>query len=66
MGMLRVIFNIEVENYSKSTFIMSIIKQEKCFYNFLFRVSGSKNNRKCTALPYTDVWMLHNMKTNIN
>ena len=45
MGMPRVVFNIEVRNYySKSTFIMTLIKQEKlvlvilyvfaCFYGY--------------------------------
>ena len=33
MGMLRVIFNIEVGNYySKSTFIVTLIKQEKLVF----------------------------------
>ena len=33
MGMLRVVFNIEVGNYySKSTFIMTLIKQEKLVF----------------------------------
>ena len=33
MGMLRVVFNIEAGNYySKSTFIMTLIKQEKLVF----------------------------------
>ena len=33
MGMLRVVFNIEAGNdYSKSTFIMTLIKQEKVVF----------------------------------
>ena len=78
MGMLGVVFNIEVGNYySKSTFscIMTLTKQvfelvfilvilyrsiyaffTKLFMGtwvseyFQFQVSGSQNNRKCTAL----------------
>ena len=55
MGMLRVIFNIEAGNYySKSTFIMTLIKQEKlvfilvilyireylCFYKIVYGYPG--------------------------
>ena len=46
MGVVRVVFNIEAENYySKSTFIMTLIKQEKlvlyiqeylCFYKIVY------------------------------
>ena len=33
MGMLQVVFNIEVGNYySKSTFIMTLIKQDKLVF----------------------------------
>ena len=53
--MLRVVFKIEAGNYySKSTFIMTLIKQEKQGKNnftgkrvskdFQFPISGSRNN----------------------
>ena len=79
MGMLRVVFNIKAGNdYStcKSTFIMTLIKQEKLVFilvilyireylyvftnclqtctriseDFQFRISGSQNNWKSTAV----------------
>ena len=74
--MLLVVFNIETRNYySKSTFNMTLIKQEKLVFilvivyiqqylcvfiklftgtraseDFQYQVTGSRNNRKCTAL----------------
>ena len=86
--MLQVVFNIEVGNvYSKSTFIMTLIKQEKLVFilvilyireylcvfiklftgtrvseDFTFRVSGSRNNRKCTALLFCTITNLTSSK----
>ena len=66
IGMLQVVFNIKAWNYySKSTFIVTLIKQEKlvfilvilcireylCVFTKLF--TGSWNNRKYTALCFT-------------
>ena len=84
MGMLQVIFNTEPGNYySNSTFIMTLIKQEKLILyiqeylgvftkqimgdrvseDFQFRVSSSRNNRKCTDLNAINFVLCDKTKT---